>query len=104
MFSIGKILSSRNCPHRILLVWDHLVGEDPKAQTLPIKKGTPKVISLIRPKPVPCDYHLLRAGVGLQQSFPAGSSLVLKKGGGNLQGTEVGPGSGQCCQAEAGMN
>lgn len=79
-----------------------LVGEDPKAQTLPIKKGTPKVISLTRPKPAPWGYHLLRAGLGLQQSFSAGSSLVLRREGGNLQGAEVRPRSGQC-QAEADM-
>ena len=75
-----------------------LVGEDPKAQTLPIKKGTPKVISLTRPKPAPWGYHLLRAGLGLQQSFSAGSSLVLRREGGTCRVQRSGPGLGSARQ------
>lgn len=62
-----------------------LVGEDPKVQTLPIKEGTPKVISLAGPNPVPWGCHLPRAAVGLQRSFPAGSSLFLRREAGTCR-------------------
>lgn len=74
------------------------VGEDPKAETLPINEGTPKVLSLIGPKPAPWGSHLPGAGVGPQEPFPPGSSLAVRSEGGAHRVQRSGPGLGSAAR------